>query len=351
MSPKPVTNIDQALIEKILGRKLTAAQKSNANSVISALNTYGSKFGLDQPHREAQFLPQILHESGSFVYDREIWGPTAAQKKYDTRTDLGNTKAVDGDGKLRAGKGPIQVTGGSNEKQYTKWARATIDPKAPDFYAKPDLINTDPWEGLSAIWYWDSRGLNRYADQGDVETITVKINGGKNGLADRLNWYGRTALVMLGYGPTDVSKFQKDAKIDVDGDVGPRTRSALHAALLALTSSKKQSDDVQIAPVVDMKEVEVEKKVAVEVPVPVKTKNLDKPWYMDLLGQKELATTVAIPGVSALGGVPWQNVAIIAVLCLVGGAAFYIIRRKDAAKQNAQVEAIHADAAEARASI
>jgi lysozyme family protein len=96
---------------------------------------------------------------------------------------------------------------------------------------------------------------------------------------------------------------------------------------------------------------EVEKKVPVEVPVPVKAKDLDKPWYKDLLGQKEVATTIAIPGISALGGVPWQNVAIIAGLCIIAGGAYYLIRRRDAAKQQAEVAAIHADAAEAKAAI
>jgi putative chitinase len=34
--------------------------------VIAALTVYGGKFGLDQPHRLAQFLPQVQHESGPF---------------------------------------------------------------------------------------------------------------------------------------------------------------------------------------------------------------------------------------------------------------------------------------------
>ena len=122
---------------------------------------------------------------------------------------------------------------------------------------------------------------------------------------------------------------------------------------MALTAPIAQSDDVQAAPVVEEKpvEVKVEKKVPVEVPVPVKAKDLDKPWYKDLLGQKEVATTIAIPGISALGGVPWQNVAIIAGLCIIAGRAYYLIRRRDAAKQQAEVAAIHADAAEAKAAI
>ncbi len=78
-----------------------------------------------------------------------------------------------------------------------------IDAKAPDFVAHPELMNTDPWEGLGPIWYWakgnpTGQSLNRYADQGDVENITRKINGGLNGFADRPDYLVRVSLVMLG---------------------------------------------------------------------------------------------------------------------------------------------------------
>lgn len=328
-------------IRKIVG-KLLVKQVENANSLLLALDNYGERVGLDQPHRIAQFLPQALHESGAFIYDRELWGPTPAQEKYDTRTDLGNTPQKDGDGKLRAGRGPFQLTGGTNEKNFTTWARK-LDPKAPDFYKTPDKINTDPWEGLSALWYWDvgnpeKKSLNRYADQGDIEMITRRINGGLNGYQDRLNWYAKTALVLLGYKPNEVAKFQKDHGLFVDGASGPKTRAAMHKALLALTAPQAQdAEHVQAAPVVEVKE----KPVPVEVPIPVKVGEPEKPWYKDLMGQKEVVTTVALPTFSALMGAPWQNVAIIAGLCAVAGGAYYIIRKREKAKQEAQVQAIN----------
>lgn len=34
------------------------------------------------------------------------------------------------------------------------------------------------------LFYWDTRDLNRWADEGNAENITKKINGGKNGLAE-----------------------------------------------------------------------------------------------------------------------------------------------------------------------
>jgi putative chitinase len=88
----------------VTAQRIRAAAKgpmneSNMNSVVVSLNQFGATFGLDRPHRLAQLVSQITHESGDFRYDREIWGPTPAHARYDTRADLGNTPALDGDGK------------------------------------------------------------------------------------------------------------------------------------------------------------------------------------------------------------------------------------------------------------
>ncbi|MBY3361229.1 glycoside hydrolase family 19 protein [Rhizobium laguerreae] len=227
---------------------------ANLNSVLTAMNQYGSLFGLDLPHRAVQYYAQIMHESGDFRFDREIWGPTAAQKRYDTRTDLGNTPAADGDGKLYAGRTPIQITGKSNYTDFYEWCvEKNLNP--PDFVAKPDLVNTDPWEGLAPLWYWDTRKLNRWADQGDIETITKKINGGINGLADRIDHYARLALVVLGYAPEAVEQFQTKAGLAADGDVGPKTRAALHTALLGISGASTKQAAFMAAPVVEEKAV------------------------------------------------------------------------------------------------
>ncbi|MDR7034480.1 glycoside hydrolase family 19 protein [Mesorhizobium sp. BE184] len=344
--------VTAALLRKISKGTPNAA---NMNSVIVALDGYGAAVGLDLPHRAAQYLPQLLHESGAFKYDREI----ASGAAYEGRKDLGNTKK--GDGVRFKGRTGIQLTGRANYRAFTAWVRKLI-PNAPDFEANPDLVNTDPYEGLAPIWYWDvgnptRKSLNVYADQNNIEMITRKVNGGLNGYDDRLNYYDRSALAMLGYAVNAYRAFQTDARKkgwydgEVDNDPGPKTRAALHRGLVALTKPAEQPKKIAAAPVVETKEVEVEKKVAVEVPVPVKTNDLDKPWYKDLLGQKEVVTTVAIPGISALGGVPWQNVAIIAGLCVLAAAAYYVIRKRDAAKQEAKVQAVHADAAEAKAAM
>jgi len=207
---------------------------SNLNSTILGLTTFGDRTGLLKPHRLAQYGGQLLVESGNFRYDREIWNGKGAQARYDTRTDLGNTPEVDGDGKLYAGRTAIQITGKANYASFRDWAR-TLDPRAPDFVASPELVNTDPWEGLGPIWYWTTRNINAMADDGDTKAITRRINGGFNHLKEREQATVRMSLVLLGYKATDVKPFQADAKLMVDGDAGTNTRKALHLALVKLS--------------------------------------------------------------------------------------------------------------------
>ncbi|NSZ73936.1 glycoside hydrolase family 19 protein [Agrobacterium tumefaciens] len=303
--------------------------ESNLNSVMMALSKYGAGVGLNLPHRAVPYLAELMHESGSFRYDREIWGPTPAQERYDTRTDLGNTPAKDGDGYKNRGRGPIQVTGGYNIRTFYEWCqRKGLNP--PDFVRNPDLINTDPWEGLSAIWYWDEgnpdkKSLNRYADRNDMEMITRRINGGLNGYADRLDYYTRLGLAVLGFKVTDIIGLQNAGqkagyyKGKLDGLDGPQTRSAIHLMLVDL-SPQTQTLQVKAAPVTE------------EKPVAVTPPSLDAPWWKS----KEVLVPAFTGGtvtssLAAVGSIPWQNLAIILVALGLAGA-FLLWRKKADAK-------------------
>lgn len=137
---------------------------------------------------------------------------------------------MDGDGVLFRGGTAIQITGRANTILFREWCRARFA-EVPDFEADPDAMLSDPWEGLGPVWYWDHARLNRYADENDPEMITRRINGGLNGYLDRLRWYARAALVLLGYAPDAVREFQRVSALTIDGIAGPRTRAALHAAM------------------------------------------------------------------------------------------------------------------------
>lgn len=223
------------IIADTLARIANAPVNANMRSTIAGLHKGGIGAGLNRPHRLAHYLGQLAHESGGWRYDREIWGPTAAQKRYEGRADLGNTEP--GDGSLFRGRGPIQITGRANYRAYAAWARR-LDPDAPDFEKQPEAVNTDPWEGLGPVWYWADgnptrASLNGLADANDLERITRRINGGTNGMADRQARYLRAALVLAGHGPADVRAFQRAAGLKNDGIAGPKTRAALHVQLQA----------------------------------------------------------------------------------------------------------------------
>lgn len=211
---------------------------ANETSLRTALDKYGLFYGLNLPHRRVMFMAQIAHESMNFKYDKEIWGPTAAQKKYEGRADLGNTQP--GDGYKFRGRTAIQLTGRYNYRKFTAWARKR-DPDCPDFEENPDLVLTDPWEGLVPIWFWDAHSLNDLADKGDFRGVTKVINGGYNGYQDRCNKYGAYAIAELGW-PT-IMAYQEHARLDVDGKVGPKTIAALHMDLTKIKPpvAKKQS--------------------------------------------------------------------------------------------------------------
>ena len=183
---------------------------------------------LSAPHRLYHFLGQAAHENGAWNYDRELWGPTPAQNRYDTRTDLGNTAARDGDGYLYRGRAGFQITGKANYAAFTVWAHK-IYSSAPNFVASPDLINIDPWEGLASIWFWETHGLNALADAGDIEAVTRRINGGTNGLADRIKLTVAAGIILGGY--PDVKAFQHAHMLTPDGIAGPITQGVLHKTL------------------------------------------------------------------------------------------------------------------------
>ena len=303
---------------------IMSGTKVNANmtSLKVALDKFAGRYGLNHEHRLAQFLPQILHESGRFRYDTEVWGPTPAQKRYEDRKDLGNSPAVDGEAEKFKGRTALQATGRANYRKYTAWCRAQ-GYDSPDFEANPELINTDPWEGLFPIYFWDrgnptGKSLNNYADENNIEQITKRINGGLNGYDDRLAMYTRVALVLAGFSPTDIKGFQAAAqkkgllpadtkdKQYVDGDAGPVTRSALHMWLVAADSVSAVVDATP-APVVT--EVTTE----VTVPTPVVAKGSDKAGITRVAG----AVAVVAPAVSAYAGFDLTSKLIIGGIGLV----------------------------------
>lgn len=162
------------------------------------------KYQINTPKRQACFLGQTMHESGSFKFTRENLNYSAralmntwpsrfpdletasqyerqpekiANKVYSGR--MGNIE--DGDGAKYIGRGLIQVTGKEN---YTHCGEAL----GVDLITNPQLLEEPRYAALSAGWFWNKKGLNALADEGTkdaFEVMTKRINGGLLGLDDR----------------------------------------------------------------------------------------------------------------------------------------------------------------------
>lgn len=213
-------------------------------NTVTAFNTYAEEYGINTPLRKAHFLAQLAHESAHFQTTVEYGGKNARYAPW-------------------YGRGLIQVTWEENYRAFYKWAQEKgLNP--PDFTSAEgrEQAARFPWAFLGAVWYWSAHRLNELADRDDVRAITKKINGGYNGLDDRIKYlaaakkiFGATstgspaptghsvlkiqnALIKLGYkitadgqmGPATraaIKMFQKSYGLTADGVVGPKTAEVL----------------------------------------------------------------------------------------------------------------------------
>lgn len=156
------------------------------NDYTSVLNSAMASGGINTVPRVAAFLGQLLHETAGFRYMQEI----ASGQAYEGRADLGNTQP--GDGVRYKGRGFIQLTGRANYRAAGADLRVDLE-NNPDFAADPKMA------ARTAVWFWNKKGLSPKADQGDIHGITRAINGGYNGLAERVQ-LTQNAMQVLGGG-------------------------------------------------------------------------------------------------------------------------------------------------------
>ncbi len=152
------------------------ASQRRLEAIYPFLIKYMTIYDISTKARISAFLAQVIHESGSFTYMSEI----ASGLSYEGRKDLGNIHK--GDGIKYKGRGLIQITGRNN---YIQISKAT----GIDFLNNPTLLETPENAVMSACWWWNSRHLNTLADTYQFTAITHKINGGENGLKERLFYY------------------------------------------------------------------------------------------------------------------------------------------------------------------
>jgi len=182
-----------------------------------ALSKLLPDYSINTPQRIAAFMAQCAHESGGFTALKEnlnykpatlrkifakYFPDDASANDYCSRPNkqeaiankvyanrMGNGDEASGDGYRYCGRGLLQLTGKDNYSWFA--ASLGITPEEASEY-----LQTFEGAAQSACWFWETNNLNQFADQGDILTLTKRINGGTIGLDDRIKHYEHALHVM-----------------------------------------------------------------------------------------------------------------------------------------------------------
>jgi len=157
--------------------------------------------------RAAHFFGQTSHETGDFAIFAENlnysssglkttfgkYFPGNLNELYSRNPEkianhvyanrMGNGNEASGDGFKFRGRGALQLTGKDNYVAFAKYLQK------PEIITHPELVATE-YSFESAMFFFDKNKLWSICDQGvtdaSILALTKKINGGTNGLTDRL---------------------------------------------------------------------------------------------------------------------------------------------------------------------
>ena len=203
------------------------SQQDTIRRILDAMRVRPETAGLFAPHLHAaavkwgvsvtalpMFLAQLAHESALFERMVENLNYTSAKQirrtwpkrfannsaavafvrkperlaNYVCANRLGNGDAASGDGWKYRGRGLIQITGKDN---YRDAGEALGLP----LLEEPELLEEPVRAADAAGWFWKSHGLNRFAS--NINDCTRAINGGLNGLPDRMRLYELASAAAL----------------------------------------------------------------------------------------------------------------------------------------------------------
>lgn len=267
--------------------KVILPQNKNVVDICDSMLKILPKYNIDTLERVSMFIGQCAHESNQFTvvtenlnYSeagllrtfRKYFNPATA-KQYARQPEkianrvyanrMGNGSESSGDGWKFRGQGFIQLTGRNNHTNFARFLNMSIDEEL-------SYIRTLDGAMEASCFFWQQTNLNPPSDRMDIRTVTKLINGGFNGLNDRIT-YVRKAMTVFGDESTDevihrsvlkigdkgpdvielqerlnklgygvsidgvfgrgtenaIKQLQKDNNLTIDGVVGPKTRAFL----------------------------------------------------------------------------------------------------------------------------
>jgi predicted chitinase len=159
------------------------ATTADISKHITHLNDAMKKYEINTRLRQVHFLCQLAHESGHFAKTLE----GASGKAYEGRVKyLKNTQP--GDGPRFKGRGLIQLTGRDAYTQYGSYIGRNLTDGE-----NMKLVEQEPYASDCSGWFWSIykkyAHLNAKADKDDFTAISIVVNGGLNGIAERKTFY------------------------------------------------------------------------------------------------------------------------------------------------------------------
>lgn len=184
--------------------KIKGVNPNYFREFVEPLEATFKEFHIDTDVAKAHFLAQSMHESGGFLFLREL-GSNKYFQKYEMSNALGNNKP--GDGPKYKGRGLFQLTGRFNYTRASNYFKV-------DFLSSPELIEQPVWACRTAGWFWESNRMNELTKENDFLGVTFKVNGGFNGVVDRYNRI-LTAFKVIGFSQEFIDQFKYELKSEI----------------------------------------------------------------------------------------------------------------------------------------
>ena len=141
--------------------------------------------GMVNVNQRRLLVAQTCHETASYRYMTEIGDIGYFTRMYEGRSDLGNTQP--GDGYRYRGCGVIMLTGRHNFSRFDKWMRDNGMGDDRIMEGTDYVANKYPF--LCAVCWIEENNWANVCATGDIYQSTRILNGGYNGITDRMHYY------------------------------------------------------------------------------------------------------------------------------------------------------------------